>query len=246
MKLLSTLAFWCVGLLLVSHSAAAQTATDTVPGQARFVQRLSALLCTRIQESGRTTPFETLTPKQADDLLMRLMLTSMGEQATEFSALTTASRRQKISNEQLGKAVGMDAVRRLSVDCPSSMALFVRTSSAQKELGLKGAKTMNDISSDEKTVLQPLADTICTKLNAENARLPLRQRTAAERTEVMTSLMQTTILKNMSSLLTIYSVEQISNKESMNAFGIKLASLMMNQCPSYIIMLGEDSLKKKR
>jgi len=58
--------------------------------------------------------------------------------------------------------------------------------------------------------------------------------------------MQTTVLKNMNGLLTVYSMEQIQNKTSMHAFGIKLATLMMTQCPSYLIMLGEDKQKSQR
>ncbi|MBJ6108900.1 hypothetical protein JAO73_07765 [Hymenobacter sp. BT523] len=246
MKHFSTLALLLIGLLLAARPTAAQTAAaDTVPGQARFVSRVAATLCTRIQESGRTTKFESLTPKQADDLLMRLMMTSMSEQSTEYAALLAAARRQKLSSDKLGRAVGLGAVKQLSVSCPSSMSLFVRTSSAQKEMGESGAKALNDVSAEEKAVIQPLVDSICVKLRAEDARRPLQQRTAAERTELITTVMQGTIVKNMTPLMSIYSMEQLSNKDSMRAFGIKLAGIMMTQCPSYIIMLGEDAKKGK-
>ncbi|UOQ98448.1 hypothetical protein MUN81_02925 [Hymenobacter sp. 5317J-9] len=246
MKISATAAFLFLCLLLGGRHAAAQTAAaDTVPGQARFVSRVAASLCTRIQEEGRTTKFETLTSKQADDLLLRLMMTSMSDQSTEYAALLSAARRQKLSSDKLGRAVGLEAVKKLSVSCPNSMSLFVRTTSAQKEMGASGAKAFNDVSAEEKAVIQPIADSICVKLRAEDARQPFKQRTAAERTEVITTVMQGTIVKNMAPLMSIYSMEQISNKDSMRAFGIKLASIMMTQCPSYIIMMGEDAKKGK-
>jgi len=80
----------------------------------------------------------------------------------------------------------------------------------------------------------------------EDRRRPLKQRTPTERMEMLTTLMQTAVIKNMPSLLSVYSSEQISNKESQRAFGIKLASLMVTQCPSFIIMIGEDAIKKRR
>jgi hypothetical protein len=233
-------------LLLVGRPAAAQVATDTLPGQAKFARQMSVRLCTSIQEASKKQPFEQLSPKQADDLFMRLLMTSMGDQATEFSALLSAAHSRKMNTNKLGHDVGVMAMKQLSVDCPSSMSLLMRTSSAQRELGSKNSKSANDISADEKTVLQPMADTVCAKMAAEDARLPLKKRTAAQRTELMTTVMQTTVLKNISGLLTIYSMEQIQNKTSMEAFGIKLATLMMTQCPTYLIMLGEDKQKGQR
>jgi hypothetical protein len=246
MKQFSAAAFFLFFLLLASRPAAAQTPTDTLPGQARFTRQLAASLCTRIKESGTKQPFEQLSPKQADELFMRLMMTSMGDYATEFSGLMTEAQRRKLSNNKLGRDIGIAAVKQLSVDCPASMALLMRTSSAQKELGAKNSKSASDITTEEKEVLKPMADSLCVKLAVEDARRSLKLRTPAERTQVMTNLMQTTVLKNMSGLLTIYSMEQIQNKTSMEAFGIKLATLMMTQCPSYIIMMGEDNQKSRR
>lgn len=233
-------------LLLGGRPAAAQVAADTLPGQAKFTRHLAARLCTSIQEAGQKQPFEQLTPKQADDLFTRLMMSSMGDQATEFSTLLSTARSRKLNTNKLGHEVGLAAVKQLSSDCPTSMALLLRTSSAQRELGSKNSKSSNDISAEEKAVLQPMADTVCAKIAAEDARLPLKQRTAAQRYELMTTAMQTTVLKNMNGLLTVYSMEQIQNKTSMHAFGIKLATLMMTQCPSYLIMLGEDKQKSQR
>jgi hypothetical protein len=233
-------------LLLVNLPATAQTATDTLPGQAKFTRHMAAQLCTRIQEASQKQSFDQLSPKQADDLFMSLMMSSMGDQATEFSALLSAARSRKVNTNKLGHDMGIAAVKQLSVDCPSSMALLIRTSSAQRELGNKNSKSANNISADEKVVLQPMADSVCAKIAAEDARLPLKKRTAAQRSELMATVMQTTVLKNMSGLLTVYSMEQIQNKTSMEAFGIKLATLMMTRCPLYLIMMGEDNQKSQR
>jgi hypothetical protein len=233
-------------LVLISRSAIAQTATDTLPGQAKFTRHMAAQLCTHIQEASQKQSFEQMSPKQADDLFMRLMMTSMGDQATEFSALLSAAHSRKMNTNKLGHDMGVAAVKQLSINCPGSMALLIRTSSAQRELGSKNSKSANDISAEEKAVLQPMADTVCAKIAAEDARLPLTKRTAAQRSELMATVMQTSVLKNMSGLLTVYSMEQIQNKTSMEAFGIKLATLMMTRCPSYLIMLGEDKQKSQR
>jgi hypothetical protein len=230
--------------LLPGPSALAQQA-DTLPGQNRFIRQMTTSLCKRIEESGKKQPFETLTPQQADELFRRLMLTSMSEQAEGFTALMTEGKRRKMSNTKLGRDIGLAAIKQLGTDCPSSMALLIRTSSAKKELGSQ-SQSVNEVSAEEKVVLQPIADSLCSQMAGEDRRRPLKQRTPTERMEMLTTLMQTAVIKNMPSLLSVYSSEQISNKESQRAFGIKLASLMVTQCPSFIIMIGEDAIKKRR
>ncbi|GAB3576046.1 hypothetical protein GCM10027345_12200 [Hymenobacter daeguensis] len=231
--------------MLSGPSARAQAEADTLPGQNRFIRQMASSLCTRIQEASQKEPLDKLTPQQADDLFRRLMLTSMSEHAEGFSALMTEGKRRKMSNNKLGRDLGVAAIKQLSADCPGSMALLIRTSSAQKELGSQ-SQSVNEVSADEKVVLQPIADSICAQMAVEDRRRPLKQRTPAERMDMLTTLMQTAIVKNMPGLLSIYSMEQINNKDSRRAFGVKLASLMVTQCPSYIILLGEDATKKRR
>ena len=230
-------------LWLPAQPAAAQVANDTLPGQATLTRQLAASLCARIGNESGKQPFEKMSPKQADDLFMRLTMASMGDHAADFSALMSEAQRRKMSSTRLGRNIGSAAVKQLSIDCPGAMPLLLRTSSAQKEMGSRNSKSMNDISAEEKEALQPMADTLCVKLAAEDARRPFKLRPSAERTEAVTGLMQTVVLQNMSSLLTIYSMEQLQSKASMESFGLKLATLMMSQCPSYIVMMGEDMTK---
>lgn len=245
MKHLSATLFCLLLALLFSRPVAAQAATDTLPGQAKFTRLLAVSLCTHIQEASLTKPFEQLDAKQANELFMKLMMTSMSEHATEFSALLTEGQQRKMNVQKLGKAIGLGAVTKLGTDCPNSMALIMRTSTAQDAMGTKGQKSFNNIAPEEKAVLQPMADSICIKLSAEDSRQPLRQRSPKERTQVMTMLMQTVMLKNMPNLLTVYTTQQLTEKESLSAFGIKLASLMMTQCPKYLVLMGEDAKGKR-
>ncbi|MCI1188012.1 hypothetical protein MON38_11325 [Hymenobacter sp. DH14] len=237
-----------LGLLLLGWATCqpvAAQATDTLPGHNRFARLIANSLCTRIQAEGQRQDLEKLTPKQADDLFLRLMMTSMSEHASEFTDLISAGKRRGLSSNKIGHDMGETAVKMLSVDCPGSMKLILRTSSAQKGLGPKGQQSMNNISEEERAVLQPMADSVCVQLSAEDARHPLKAMTVAGRSETMSKIMQTTVIKNMPALMTVYSTEQLGNKESMEAFGIKLATLMMSKCPTYLIMLGEDAKKKR-
>lgn len=237
--------FGFLSLLLAGLPAAAQTApADTVRGQARVVQLLAATLCTRIEEAGRTRPFEQLTAQEADALFTNLMVTGMSEQADAFMALMSEGEKRNLTSHELGQRVGRATVLRLSTSCPGSMALVMRTSAAQREAGAH-AKSMNNISAEEKVLLQPMADSACAQLAVRDAREPLRNLSPAARKQEMGRVLQTLMLKNMPALLKLYSLEQIGDQAKMEMIGIKLASLMMTQCPTYLIMLGQDVMNER-
>ncbi|GAB3649628.1 hypothetical protein GCM10027594_24900 [Hymenobacter agri] len=244
MKHILPIAGWLWMSLLLTRPALAQ-APDTLPGHAHFSRLIAASMCTRIQEEARKQDFNKLSAKQADELFMRLTMTSMSEHAGEFASMLSAGQARGLSNTKMGRNVGETAVQLLSKDCPVSMALILRTSSAQKGLGSAGMESMNNIADEEKAVLQPIADSVCTQLAAADARQPLKAMTPARRSETMTRIMQTEIIRSLPTLMTVYSTEQMNNKDSMRAFGIKLASLMMTKCPTYLILLGEDAKRKR-
>lgn len=224
---------------------AQSTVTDTLPGQTRLVQRLSALLCQRIQDSAKVRPLDQFTPEQADKLLRQLMLAGISEQGDSFAALMQQAQKRNMDNQSLGRAIGVATVLKLSADCPASMTLVMRTSSAQQAAG-PNAQALGNVSAEERRVLQPLADSVCLRLTAEDARSPLKRLSAAAREERMGQLMQGVVLSNMTSLLQLYTEEQLADDTEMQRFGLKLASLMMTKCPSFLVMLGVDSINQKQ
>ncbi len=243
MRHLAVLTFF---LLLASvGTTAAQAPADTVAGQGRFVRKLSAQLCQRIQDSARVRPLDQLTPEQADRMLQRLMLAGMSEQATDFVGMMQAAEKRNISNYNMGRAIGIATVMRLSTECPSAMELIVRTSSAQKAAGAD-AKNIISVSAEERAKLQPLADSACAELAAADARQPFKQLSVPAREQKMTQLMQTVMLRNMPVLLSIYTAEQLADEAEMRRFGLKVANLMLTKCPSYLVMLGLDKQNQQQ
>lgn len=236
-----------LGLLAARYTAIAQStpAADTIPGQERIVRQLTASLCKQIEASGRSKSFDQLSPKEADALFIQLMMISMSEQAEAVTGLISAGQTRQMTPNEVGRRIGVATVSRISTDCPSSMALVIRTSSAQQAAGAH-ASSMNNITAEERVVLQPIADSTCARIRLADTGKPLRQLSPPARKQAIVAIMQTQMLKNSPALLKLYSAEKMSDQAAMEGVGVKVASLMMTQCPTFLILLGQDEINQKQ
>lgn len=222
-------------LLLGSHSYAFSVAADTLKGQKRFVQHVSQTVCSKLNEEDKQHPISKLSTEASQALFERVLQASMEEHLDEMGAVMQAN---KVSRpRKFGEVVGRDVVLLLVQDCPVSQPLLA-------SFGVAQLKNNLSVSPEEKPVLTLVSTEICQRMDAENSKTPLASRPAAERKQVMESTMQGAMLKHMEALSTHYGFKALSNKDQMEEVGRKIALLLVDQCPGYLLQLGVDEVLK--
>jgi len=237
MKKLSTLVLSSFLFLLGNYAYGTTVAADTLKGQKHFVQQVSQTVCTKLAEEDKKQPLSKLSPADAQALLAEVLQSSMQEHIDEMSTLMSVNKVSK--PRKLGEAVGREVVMQMVKDCPISQPLLM-------SVGMAQLKNLPGITPEEKPVLTTVATEICQRLEAENTKAPLADRSAAERKQVVEAAMQGSVLKHMEALSNYYGFKAISNRAHMEDVGRKIAILMSDQCPSYITQFGLDESTKKR
>lgn len=235
MKKLSTLVLSSLLILVGEHAFGTAMAADTLKGQKRFVQRISQTVCTKLTEEEKKSPLSKLSPAEAQALFSDVLQSSMQDHIDEMSAIMTANNVSK--PRKFGEVVGRDVVLLMVKECPISQPLIM-------SVGMAQLKNMPTVTAEEKPTLTIVATEICQRLDAENTKTPLADRSATERQQVMETAMQGAMLKHLETLSNYYGIKAISNKTHMEGVGRKIAILIADQCPAYLTQLGLDKATK--
>ena len=243
-------ALLCIAVLRPATSVLARSSSaapaDTVAGHARMVRQLSETMCRQLS-SDHTTSFAAMSSPAALQMTQELFVTAMKRDSVAFIALMATATEQGVSAQAVGQAVGKDVVVRLSQTCPAALPLIVRlTQTEQAKQAM--ANTVPDVSEAEKKVLQPLVTHLCAQLAAADARQPFAKRTAAQRGEVFTQLMQKEFVGGRPQLLKYYSAAQLNEVPRREEIGRKMAALMLAQssCAGYLLLMGADEISKQK
>lgn len=231
-------------LLLVSSlglgtaaQAAAPLAGDTLRGQHRFIQHVSATMCERLQAEEQKRPLASLSAVDAHSILAATIESSILAHADEMSTLMAAN---KVSNaHKAGEALGVTMILRLVESCPAGQQLMVGV--IQSQFGVK-----LPITEAERPVLQLVTQDVCQRLDAENATRAMSSRSQEERRTVIMTALQGGMLKNMEPLANLYGLDNMKNNKLMESVGQKIALLIVQQCPTYMLQLGIDEYMKRK
>jgi hypothetical protein len=231
------LAALAAGLLTTLAAYAAPAPADTVVGQARFTHRMSAGMCDRLAQEGQKTDLTKLTAAESEELFKSLMLKTMGDNFTEFSALMEKS--GSLSPDELGRNIGEQAVLELIARCPSAGPLVAKMGGAR--LG----KSV-EITAAERPTLLVVAQATCKQLDAENAKQPFDKLTAAQRNTLLQQTLVAAFVNNTNELTAQYGEDVMADKAQGEEIGKKIALLMLEICPGYIMEVGRDEIARRR
>ncbi|MCB2378381.1 hypothetical protein LGH70_12350 [Hymenobacter sp. BT635] len=214
--------------------AATPLAGDSLRGQHHFIQKVAGTMCEKLQAE---TQSRALLPQEAEGLLASITESSMLVHAEELNTLMSDN---KVSApRKVGQKLGSSIVMQLIETCPAGQQLML--SIVSQSLGAKIA-----ISEAEKPVLTLVSADICQRLDTENAARPMASRTPQERQEVFMQVMQGGMLKNMEPLANFYGLDNMKSSKVTSAMGQKIALLITQQCPMYMMRFGIDELLKRQ
>lgn len=231
-------------LLLLSslaYCATAQAATplaaDTLRGQHQFIQKVSATMCERLEEEGKAKPLNSFSAAEAQRTIALITESSIQAHTEELGELMTAN---NISlPRKVRERLGEDIVVHLLENCPAGQQLLMGI--VQSQFGAKVA-----ITAEERPVLLIVSNDICQRLDADNATRPMASRTSQERMEAFSAAMQSGMLRNMEPLANYYGLDNMKKNKVSTAMGQKIAVLISQQCPSYILRLGLDGMTSRK
>jgi hypothetical protein len=210
---------------------------DTVAGQAHLTHMISAGMCSRLAQESQKADLTKLTGAESEALLKRLMLGAVGDNFTEFSTLMEKAGQEE--NTKLGQAIGAQAVVEMVQRCPSAGPLMAKIGGSR----LKGNFEM---SATERSVLLPITQAACQRLDAENAKQPFSKLTAAQRSALVQQVLGATLLSNSQALTEQYGDEVMESQELGEEIGKKVGLLMLELCPNYILEVGRDEMARKQ
>ncbi|UOQ53794.1 hypothetical protein [Hymenobacter cellulosivorans] len=217
--------------------AAAPLAGDTLRGQHQFIQTVSATMCERLEEEGKAKPLNSFSTVEAQLTISRITESSIQAHTEELGELMAAN---KISlPRKVRERLGENIVVHLLESCPAGQQLLMGI--VQNQFGAKLS-----ISAEEKPVLLVVSNDICQRLDADNASRPMASRTSKERMDAFAAAMQGGMLKNMEPLANFYGLDNMQKSKVSAALGQKIALLISQQCPSYILRLGLDAMTSRK
>ena len=225
------------GLLATPAARAAAMPADTVAGQARFTHRMSAGMCERLAQESQKTDLSKLTGAESEELFKKLMLSTLGENLADFSALTEKT--TSISPSDLGRTIGEQAVLELMAHCPSAASLMAKMG------GTRLGKSVQ-ITDAERPTLLVVAQAACKQLDVENAKQPFGQLSSAQRTALIQQTLVAAFVNNATELTAQYGEEVLGDRSQGEEIGKKVALLMVEICPIYIMEIGRDEITRKR
>ncbi|WP_151086720.1 hypothetical protein [Hymenobacter baengnokdamensis] len=213
----------------VARPAPAAWPADTVRGQARLTQQLSASLCTRLLAESQHTTFTALTPAQGQVLMARLLLGATADNATALTALLEPVGPAR--GRALKHALTTDAVLRMAQQCPLASTLIAHLNQQQAHLA---------IGDDERLTLLPVARLACRCLDTTAVRRPFAQLSPAERAALTGDAMRYAAHRNQETLLAQYGETLARDSTLSQQVGEKVALLMLEICPAYLLQLNRD------
>ena len=225
------------GLLSTLAAHATPVPADTVAGQARFTHRMSAGMCDRLAQESQKADLSKLTGAESEALLKRLLLGAMGDNFTEFSALMEKAGTNQTAD--LGRAIGEQAVLEMVQRCPSAGPLVAKVGSLH-------TGTSIEITPAERPTLLAIAQATCKQLDAENAKQPFDKLTPAQRNARLQQVLGGTFLSNSEELTAQYGDGVMTDKPQAEEIGKKIAILMLETYPTYILQAGQDELARRR
>ena len=223
---------WLLLLGAAGPGRASALPADTLRGQAHFVRHLSTSMCQHMATEMQGKEAGKLSADECQALFGKLVLSSMADNLSEFQ--TVLKQAKSVDADALGQQMGEQAVIQLMQACPAARPVIIR-------MGMLSSGLTEGVEPAERSVLLPIVQSICQRLDEENAKQPLEKRTPAQRSELMETEMQGALLAKSSDLTGYYGDEALEDSKLSEQIGQKIGILMAEQCPSYLLMAAQDA-----
>ncbi|UOQ72971.1 hypothetical protein [Hymenobacter cellulosilyticus] len=225
-KLIVTLILF-VSLCTVGQRAQAQTTalSDSLT-EKKIIQTVGADMCRQLTAENAKQPLENLTAQEAQQLFVRLIMSSASTSPELVTALTSNPAGANKYGEILGKKIGLWLLK----ECPITQPLFMK-------MGAQEISKKQPIPAAEAKILQPMAVEVCHDLEARQKKQDLNALTPEKRSEVLQEVVQKSMKAHAKELTQQYGADIFLDSERMRAVGTKLGLQMGTQCPNILMML---------
>lgn len=232
-----------LGIFLFAGLALAQTATaarwapaDTLKGQARFTRILSVGLCDKLTQDSQKTDFSKLPAAEMQETFEKLMLSVLSDHLSEFKALLAQLPTNK--SDALGEQISRDALLQMMHTCPAAGPIVA-------QLASQSIESKSELPADERQVLLPIAQHACQQISASDAKTPLLKMSAAQRMKLMEQSLEDAVLVSEETLTQYYGEDAMDKEEQGEELGRKVALLMLQECPSFLVLMGADAVAEE-
>lgn len=232
-------------LALAGRVAAQSVPTDTLPGHAQRVRSLSATLCAALS-SPQAPDLSKMSTAGVVQYAQGLFENAMRRDSTRVSALFEAAAARGIQPADAARLLGHDAMANVARTCPAARPLAIRL--AQTEPGQQAiAAQQPKLPLAEQNALQPVANDLCTALNAASAHAPFAQLTPAGRKQMFMSAVQKVFTTRTAALKRFYGPAKYAALLRNGQLDSRIASLMVSQgkCSVYLLLIGSDRLAER-
>jgi len=197
-------------------------------------------MCTQLAND-HVTAIDKLGKPETLKFTEQLFTTALQADSVALLSMMAAGAKQNQSAQMMGQQLGRDAMVQLSKNCPAALPLILKLGQTDQAKQAAMA-SLPAASAAEKKVLQPLANNLCARLSAADAKAPLLKRTAAERENLLVTAIQQEIKASRPGLLRYYSAAQLADKPALEEIIKKVCGLMVAQdtCASYLTLMGVD------
>lgn len=213
--------------VLANPAAAQKTSPNSQPGAGYhgLVRQLSTNMCERLASKYRGTNFDKLAPDSIQPLLSRLSYHALMAHADAVESLVAASP----SGNAAGNRLVQDALLDLVEQCPPARPLLARA-------GMQQVGQAVDISDAERSLLRPVAQTICQRLDVAEAKQSFSSLTPTNRVLTVQVAVDKALQVHRAPLTSFYQSDPVTNQQ----LRLKLSQLVLKQCPRYLTLVSRD------
>lgn len=184
-------------------------------------------MCQHLTAESRRADFDKLEPDAIQKLLRTITYQSLVDNAARFQIVQSLSE----DEEKMGFWLTQEATLQLAETCPLARPL----------LALNGMQTLGQttrLSVAERTTLGPLAQDICRRLDAENARQSFVSLEPGARGPAVQAAVQAatqeSIAAGMTTLTALYGAEAKRTSDQTLQMRLKIGQLAYEYCPVYL------------
>jgi len=184
-------------------------------------------MCQHLTAESHRADFDKLKPDAIQKLLRSITYQSLLDNAARFQLVQSLSE----DEEKMGYWLTQEATLQLAETCPLARPL----------LALNGMQTLGQATSlsvAERTTLGPLAQNICRRLDAENARQPFVSLEPGARGPAVQAAVQAatqeSIAAGTTALTALYGVEAKRTPDQNQQVSLKIGRLVYEYCPAYL------------
>ncbi|RSK37379.1 hypothetical protein [Hymenobacter metallilatus] len=208
-------------LLSVSSTAfrgLAQTAAADSVSEQKMVQRISASMCTQLQQENKKKALASLTKEEATQLFSKLLMASAANEPELLARFTQDPTNARAYGEKLGRKIGLQ----MGQECEVSRPLFAAMSG-------QGSAQFKPAGTDETKLVNSLATEFCASITPRQKELKALPQ--EKRLKVVSEQLETSFKAHASEIEQVYGPNAMSDSDKLRSLGSKVGYQSAQQCP---------------